>query len=132
MKVYCPTCGSGTEYSLKKPKFCAGCGEAFSALNKAPAKRVFKTNPQNPIATIQEEVEEEEFEMPDMDKLDVDIRTSRSFNIVSLKNLAVGEKQQDDGYVREADPTYSKTSFTEDFRRDAGSSSRDHEQTQQT
>ena len=60
MKVYCPTCGSGTEYSLKKPKFCAGCGEAFSALNKAAAKRVFRTDPKNPVATIQEEVEEEE------------------------------------------------------------------------
>jgi hypothetical protein len=127
MKVYCPTCGSGTEYSLKKPQFCAGCGEAFSALNKTPAQRVFKTDPKNPIATIQEEVEEEEFEMPNIDKLDIDIRASRSFNIVSLKNLAVGEKQQDDGYVRETDPTYSKASFTEDFRRDAGSSSRNHE-----
>jgi hypothetical protein len=132
MKVYCPTCGSGTEYSLKKPQFCAGCGEAFSALNKTPAKRVFKTDPKNPIATIQEEVKEEEFEMPNIDKLDIDIRASRSFNVVSLKNLAVGEKHQDDGYVRETDPTYSKTSFTEDFRRDAGSSSRNHEQTQQT
>ena len=132
MKVYCPTCGSGTEYSLKKPRFCTGCGEAFSALNKAPAKRVFKTDPQNPIATIQEEVEEQEFEMPNMDKLDVDIRASQLFNIMSLKDLAVGEKQQNDGYVREADPTYSKASFTEDFKRDAGSSSRNHEQTQET
>ena len=132
MKVYCPTCGSGTEYSLKKPKFCTGCGEAFSALNKVPAKRVFKTDPQNPIATIQEEVEEEEFEMPTMDKLDVDIRASQLFNIMSLKDLAVGEKHQDDGYVREADPTYSKASFTEDFKRDAGSSSKANEQTQET
>tara|TARA_R110002020_G_scaffold279330_2_gene495072 strand:- start:1071 stop:1469 length:399 start_codon:yes stop_codon:yes gene_type:complete len=132
MKVYCPTCGSGTEYSLKKPKFCAGCGEAFSALNKTAPKRVFKTDPQNPVATIQEEVEEEEFEMPNMDKLDVDIRASRLFNVMSLKDLAVGEEQQNDGYVREADPTYSKASFTEDFRRDAGSSSRNHEQTQET
>ena len=132
MKVYCPTCGSGTEYSLKKPKFCAGCGEAFSALNKAAAKRVFRTDPKNPLATIQEEVEEEEFEMPNMDKLDVDIRASQSFNIVSLKDLAVGDKQQNDGYVRETDPTYSKESVAEDFRRDAGSSSTNHEQTQET
>ncbi len=132
MKVYCPTCGSGTEYSLKKPKFCAGCGEAFSALNKAAAKRVFRTDPKNPVATIQEEVEEEEFEMPNMDKLDVDIRASQLFNIMSLKDLAVGEKQQNDGYAREADPTYSKASFTEDFKRDAGSSSKNHEQTQET
>jgi len=132
MKVYCPTCGSGTEYSLKKPKFCAGCGEAFSALNKTPAKRVFKTDPQNPMATVQEEVEEEEFEMPDMDKLDVDIEASKSFQVTSLKDLAGTNLGGHDGYVREADPTYSAESLAEDFRRDAGSSSRTNEQTQET
>ena len=123
MRVYCPTCGSGTDYSLKKPKFCAGCGEAFSALNKTPAKRVFKADPRNPVATIQEEVEEEEFEMPDMNGLDVDIRAGRSFNVMSLKDLAGTDKGgYDDGYVREADPTYSAESLAEDFLRDAGSS----------
>tara|TARA_R110002020_G_scaffold417632_1_gene626803 strand:- start:1267 stop:1569 length:303 start_codon:yes stop_codon:yes gene_type:complete len=100
-------------------------------LAKTPAKRVFKANPQNPTVTIQEEVEEEEFEMPNIDKLEVDINASRSFGIVSLKDLAVGETQQNDGYVRETDPTYSKESFSEDFRKDAGSS-RNHESTQET
>jgi hypothetical protein len=94
MKVYCSTCGSGTNYTMTKPKFCSSCGGAFSALAK-------------------------------------DINTSRSFGIVSLKDLAVGEAQQNDGYVRESDPTYSKESFSEDFRRDAGSS-RNHESTQET
>ena len=117
MKVYCPTCGSGTNYTMTKPQFCSSCGEAFSALNKAPAKRVFKTDPQNPIATIQSEVAEEEFEMPNIDKLDIDIRASKLFNVMSLKDLAVGEKQQNDGYVRETDPTYSKASFTERAKR---------------
>ena len=131
MKVYCSTCGSGTNYTMTKPKFCSSCGGSFSALAKTPPKRVFKANPQNPIATVQEEVEEEEFEMPNIDKLEIDINASRSFGIVSLKDLAVGEAQQNDGYVRETDPTYSKKSFAEDFRRDAGSS-RDHEPTQET
>lgn len=132
MKVYCPTCGSGTDYSLAKPKFCTGCGEAFSALSQTAAKRVFKTAPHNPVATIQEEVEEEEFEMPNMDRLEVEVDTSRSFGIMSLKDIAIGEKRQNDGYVREADPTYSKESFAEDFRRDAGAVSKTHEQTQKT
>jgi len=130
MKVYCSTCGSGTNYTMTKPKFCSSCGGSFSALAKTLPKRVFKANPQNPAATIQEEVEEE-FEMPDIDKLEVEINAARSFGVVSLKDLAVGETQQDDGYMRETDPTYSKKSFEEDFRRDAGSS-RNHEQTQET
>ena len=70
--------------------------------------------------------------MPNMDKLHVDISESRSFETASLKDLAVGEKKRSDGYVREADPTYSKESFSEDFKRDAGSSPRNHEQTQET
>ena len=123
MKVYCPTCGSGTEYSLKKPKFCAGCGESFSALAKTPAKRVFKTDPKNPVATVQEEVYEEEFEMPNIDGLDVEVYASKSFKVTSFKDLAGTDLGgSDDGYVREADPTYSAESLTEDFLRDAGSS----------
>ena len=131
MKVYCSTCGSGTNYTMTKPKFCSSCGGSFSALARTPAKRVFKADPQNLAATIQEEVEEEEFEMPDIDKLDVDISASRSFEATLLKDLAVGDQQQGDGYVRETDPTYSKDSINEDFRRDAGSS-RNHERTQET
>ena len=123
MKVYCPTCGSGTDYSLKKPKFCAGCGESFSALAKTPAKRVFKTDPKNPVATVQEEVYEEEFEMPNIDGLDVEVYASKSFKVTSFKDLAGTDLDgSDDGYVREADPTYSAESLTEDFLRDAGSS----------
>ena len=132
MKIYCPTCGGGTNYTAVKPKFCASCGEAFSSLNKTPAKRVFKADPRNPIATIQEEVEEEVFEAPNIDKLDIDVNASRSFSVMSLKDLAGSEQGQvSDGYVREVDSTYSKESFAEDFMRDAGSS-RNHEQAQET
>ena len=121
MKIYCPTCGSVTSYAATKPKFCSSCGQAFSALNKTPARKVFK-----------EEVKEEGFEMPDMNKLDVDIHASRSFSVTSLKDLAGSDQEGvSDGYIREADPTYSKESFAEDFMRDAGSS-RNHEQAQET
>ena len=120
------------EKTATKPKFCSSCGEAFSALNKTPAKRVFKADPRNPIATIREEVEEEEFEMPNMDKLDIDINASRLFNVTSLKDLAGSDQEGiSDGYIREADPTYSKESLAEDFMRDAGPS-RNHEQAQET
>jgi hypothetical protein len=29
MKKYCISCGSGTEFSSVKPKFCSGCGHNF-------------------------------------------------------------------------------------------------------
>ena len=118
---------------MSKPKFCSSCGEAFSTLNKTPAKRVFRADPHNSAATLQEEVEEEEYEIPNMDKLDVDIRTSRGFNVTSFKDLAGSNVEGlEDDYVREADTTYSAQSLAEDFMRDAGSSSRVNEQTQET
>ena len=101
MKTYCSTCGSGTSYTMVKPKFCSSCGETFSTLGKTPSKRVFKADPRNPLATVQEEIEEEEFEMPNMDKLDVDIHVSKSFDVVSLKEMAGSHlSSHDDGYVR--------------------------------
>ena len=86
MKVYCPTCGSGTDYSLEKPKFCASCGEAFTALNKAPAKRVFKASSQNPTVIAQEVVQEEEFEAPLIDKLDFEMSASTGFEITKIQD----------------------------------------------
>tara|TARA_R110000744_G_scaffold200407_1_gene319555 strand:- start:384 stop:782 length:399 start_codon:yes stop_codon:yes gene_type:complete len=132
MKIYCPTCGGGTNYAAEKPKFCSSCGKAFSGLAKAPTKKVFKSVPKNLVATIREEVEEEAFEMPSINKLDMEINTSRSFGITSFQDLARSDKGvAGDGYTREADPTYSKESFAEDFMRDAGSS-RNNEQSQET
>ena len=133
MKVYCPTCGSGTNYTMTKPQFCSSCGEGFSVVSKTPARRVFKADPQNPIATIQEEVEEEEFEMPNIDKLHYDIEASKQFNVVSLDKVAgTSDGVQDDSYVRETDPTYTTESFAEDFMRDAGSSRKNDAETQET
>jgi hypothetical protein len=130
MKVYCPTCGSGTDYSMTKPKFCSSCGETFSISSKTSAKRIFKTDPHNPIATIQEEVEEEEFEMPNMNKLEVEMGESRSFNIAPLDKLAGSNTEgHTDDYQREADLSYSTETLAEDFMREAGSSRKTDAQT---
>ena len=130
MKVYCSTCGGGTNYTAVKPQFCASCGEAFSALNKTPAKKVFKANPKNPIATIQEEVEAEEFEVPDINELKVEIGESRLFNVVPMDKL-VGSNTEGsrDDYRREADLSYSTETLAADFMRDAGSSRKTDAQT---
>lgn len=39
LSVYCPSCGAKTEYTVKKPCFCASCGNSFSSVSIA------KTNP---------------------------------------------------------------------------------------
>ena len=32
MKRYCTSCGSPTEYSVKKPIFCSNCGNSFDKI----------------------------------------------------------------------------------------------------
>ena len=129
MKVYCPDCGAGTEYSLKKPKFCGACGKSFSTAS-VPAKRVFKTNPQNITSTVQEEVEEEEFQAPSISKLDFILESSNANNVYKLEDIAGSHPGAgDDGYVREADSSYTTESIKNDFMRDAGLSRRDDAET---
>jgi hypothetical protein len=127
MKAYCLTCGSGTEYSLNKPRFCGSCGESFSSLNKQAPKKVFKaakTVNKAPIIEVEED-EEERFVEPDMDSLAFDLEGNRPDKRNTLEELlGTGGPESADGYQREADPTYSRDSITEDFKRDAGTSRR--------
>ncbi len=127
MKAYCLTCGSGTEYSLSKPKFCGSCGESFSSITKKAPKKVFKSVKavkKTPIVEIEEE-EEEQFVQPDMDSLAFDLEQNRPDRRSTLEELlGTGGAEPVDSYQREADPTYSSDSITEDFKRDAGTSRR--------
>jgi|TARA_R100001163_G_scaffold51609_1_gene39012 hypothetical protein len=132
MKLYCPTCGSGTEYSLHKPKFCGSCGESFSSIGKASAKKVFKT--QNPPSIKQvidrEEDEEEEFIAPVINRLDFEMQGSDTMNSYKIQDIVGSHPNAlEDGYEREKDTSYSKETITQDFLRDAGSSRRSNAET---
>ena len=135
MKQYCRTCGAGTEYSLKKPKFCGSCGVSFSSISKSEAKTVFKTKSitRPAVAKIKvEEVEEEEerFEEPDIGKLDFVLEGPTALSSHKIEDI-VGSHPEGlgDGYQREVDPSYSKETITQDFLNDAGSSRRNNVET---
>lgn len=132
MKLYCPTCGSGTEYSLQKPKFCGSCGESFSSISKATAKKVFKTNILTPEPKITEpyEEEEEEFIAPAMNQLDFEMEGSEIINSHKIQDIVGSHPNAlEDGYEREKDASYTKDTIEKDFQRDAGSSRRSNVQT---
>jgi|TARA_R110002051_G_scaffold46469_2_gene93071 hypothetical protein len=138
MKLYCPTCGAATNYSMSKPRFCASCGDSFAASgNTARGTAISKKQtaaggPATP-APPRHEDEEEVFEVPDMDRLQYNLEISQDFNVVSLDKVAgTSQGTQSDGYIREADPTYSAESFADDFMRDAGSSRKNNAETQET
>jgi hypothetical protein len=130
MKQYCPTCGAATEYSFKKPKFCNSCGQSFGSVSKLPAKRVLRPSPVNPIEIVQEEEPEEEFQAPNIHKLQFDLEGSSNISMNKIQDIvATNQDQLEDGYKREGDPSYSKETFTEDFLRDAGSNRRPNAET---
>ena len=122
MKMYCLSCGSGTEYSLNKPKFCASCGSSFtSTASAAPVKKVFKPVPS--VARVEIEEEEEEYFSTNMSKLDFEIQGERRVRPTRLEDIAGSNPNSiDDGYQREVDSSYSKETIAQDFLRDAGSS----------
>jgi len=125
MKQYCPTCGAGTEYSLKKPQFCASCGGSFTSMGKSEAKTVFKTKPVAKTIAIEAESKEEEeyFEEPNIGKLDFVLEGPSALNTHKIQDI-VGSHPEGlgDGYQREVDTSYSKETITQDFLKDAGSS----------
>ena len=40
MKRYCASCGSPTEYTIKKPLFCSSCAKPFDKIEEKDAKPV--------------------------------------------------------------------------------------------
>ncbi len=131
MKVYCTNCGSGTEYSLKKPQFCCSCGDPFAQISANSPRRVFKAQApvvSSPVVMEEEEEYEEEY-IPSIEGLDVDIQVSQSFSSVPLDQLAGTANGEKDNYRREVDPSYSKESIVNDLQREAGSSRRSDAQT---
>jgi hypothetical protein len=82
LKIYCSECGSPTEYSLNKPKFCTNCGNSFFGAKKV----TIPVQMQKPTITKAKRpnIEPEDYEdddtqitevneMPDINNLDFDI-----------------------------------------------------------
>lgn len=84
LKIYCSECGSPTEYSLNKPKFCVNCGNSFFGTKKEE-KVVKKVLLQKPTITAKSQNIEsldidDEFDIkeinhvPDITELNFDIQ----------------------------------------------------------
>ncbi len=131
MKVYCTNCGSGTEYSLKKPQFCSSCGTPFAQLSASAPRRVFKAAPVVASAPVVDEDEEEYEEgyIPSLNGLDFDLQTSKSFNSAPLNEIAGTNNGEKDTHRRGVDPSYSNESILNDLQREAGLSRSDDAQT---
>lgn len=128
LKAYCSKCGSPTEYSLAKPKFCTNCGFSFIN-NTAVANKSIQAQPPVKAKKIinedydeyeDENVEVEEIkELPNIENLDFDITISPS-NIEKIGDLAGTSKEnflrrQEDNTTPQSDEN-----FLENFAKEAG------------
>jgi hypothetical protein len=104
LKIYCSDCGSPTEYSLNKPKFCTNCGNSFFG-SKKEEKVALPVQMQKPTLSKAKRpnIEPEDYEdddseitevneMPDIDNLDFDINIQR--DIVEKIGDIVGSSDQ--------------------------------------
>jgi predicted amidophosphoribosyltransferase len=62
MKRYCASCGSPTEYTIKKPLFCSSCAKPFDKIEEKPTKSVIE-NIQIKKPTIAKKIYIEEAEL---------------------------------------------------------------------
>jgi len=116
MKIYCQKCGSATEYSFDKPKFCSRCGSSFS-LSFASASKPIK--PAIKITQIEEEEEICEERVPDITKLefDIDIRSNKGTKLNNLMGTHDGQSTEE---PRSTAQRMTKEEALETFKREAG------------
>ncbi len=116
MKTYCQKCGSGTEYSFDKPKFCVNCGNSFSSIHNIV--KPTKTVNYNKVTPNREEEEISQERVPDINKLDfdIDVRPNKG---TPIGNLA-GTRNEGEVNTNREQGNFNKQDMLESFRKEAG------------
>lgn len=98
--IFCPTCGSKSEYQFAKPNFCYKCGNPYSITSK----RIFSSLSKKKIVEEDEsdygdDSEDESFEdesfsnsisVPRLSNLKVDIDSSTNVRVLKIEDLSKG------------------------------------------
>ena len=107
--IFCPSCGSKSEYQFAPPNFCSKCGQphAGRTLNKKmPISARIKTKTQTQEDLTDEEFENEDDEshggdffsdstrVPRLRDLKVDIDISSDIRVVKMSDLLNGNLEQ--------------------------------------
>lgn len=130
LKIYCSECGSPTEYSLNKPKFCSGCGNPFSGTKKEQpvVQKVLMQKPT--IASKRPNIQVEDFEdddlevtevneVPDLDGLNFDIQIQPD-NVEKIGNI-IGSSIEGNSLRKNREKVkINKKEQLENFQKEAG------------
>lgn len=124
MKIYCRKCGSGTEYTLQKPKFCSSCGGSFSGTvsNASTPQSAPRPVAKEKITSLDFEIETDN-STPDISQLEYELEKPKAKKITLADIAGTSENEQvidrPKFYTRKST---SKKQILEDFRKEAGQS----------
>jgi len=138
MKRYCASCGSPTEYTIKKPLFCSSCAKPFDKIEEKDAKPVVqKVLMQKKTISNKKYVEEPELdydidyndddkdvkEVPNISKLQIEAPLDKPVRGVKLKDLMGTSTDQNSKRERRKEKAkkVSSKQILEDFAKEAGS-----------
>lgn len=125
MKRYCLDCGAPTEYTLKKPIFCSGCGQLFekSIEIKKSAGQVQKLK--NTIISENYDIEDDYASdvknVPNISSLEIETEISESNKGVKLKDLMGTSSPAKRPKNKIKTKKISKKQTLQDFAKEAGS-----------
>ena len=133
MKRYCTSCGSPTEYSVKKPIFCSNCGVSFdkTQVNRAIPKPIVEKRTINPVVAnnldyeIDNELDNEtdDVNIPNISQIQVDVESDNNSKSKGIKlGQLLGTNTQTEKKPRERIKAKksSKKQILEDFAKEAG------------
>jgi len=130
MKRYCLDCGAPTEYSLKKPVFCANCGNSFEknaqASQPVVQKPIIAKKTYIPDVDVDDDQdfndnEEDVTAVPEISKIQVETSTERPSRGVKLKDLMGTGENAKRNKIKAKGKKTSKKQIIEDFAKEAGS-----------
>ena len=129
MKRYCTSCGSPTEYSVKKPIFCSNCGNSFDKIqiNKVTPKSIPEKRTINPVVAnnLDYEIDNEadDVNIPNISQIQIDVDSDNNPKAKWIKlGELLGTSSPSERKPREKikGKKNSKKQILEDFAKEAG------------
>ena len=117
MKMYCPKCGSATQYNGKKPNFCHSCGNAFAGVQHPTT--VVEDGCLELFGQEQEEPTHQQV-VPNISKLEIEItnQTQSKFKLGEVVGTLNPDNVGNDTFLSDGSP--SPEQQLRDFEKEAG------------
>jgi len=134
LKIYCTECGSPTNYSTSKPKFCSNCGKSFdnSVVNKSLYQKPTTTKPIN--VEVENDFDDPEDDIdtvnsvPPIKRLDVELdqfevkkQKTKIGDIIGSAKGGTKREKIETKRLTKSQLAEQRKKFLEDFKREAGS-----------